>query len=130
VIGGSREIGKEICLAAAERGHHVRALSRSGSAPSGAGGAIEPMRGNALDRAYADTSRQEDMITESGLDDLIVRPGVLTHQARSGRCKVLTSPKSWRNGVIARAHVADYLANHLGDATLGGGKPVLIRWPL
>lgn len=83
-----------------------------------------------LGRAYAEKSRQEDMITESGLDYLIVRPGVLAHQAWSGRYKVLTSPKSWRNGVIARADVADYVANHLEDATLSREKPMRILWPL
>jgi NAD(P)-dependent dehydrogenase (short-subunit alcohol dehydrogenase family) len=35
VIGASRGIGKAVCLAAAEKGHAVRAMSRSGTTPMG-----------------------------------------------------------------------------------------------
>ena len=211
VIGASRGIGKAVCLAAAEKGHAVRAMSRSGTTPMGKTGAIEAFQGNALDRgdidralggidtvvlalgvpasldmitgpvtlfskatqvllpamenaninrliavtgfgagdsrsavnplqrlpfkallgrAYADKTTQEAMISESGLDYLIVRPGVLTNQPKSGRYKVLEDPKKWRNGIIARADVADFIASRLSGEPLGCKKPVLIRWPL
>ncbi|WP_306148375.1 MULTISPECIES: NAD(P)-dependent oxidoreductase [unclassified Roseibium] len=211
VIGASRGIGKAVCLAVAEKGHAVRAMSRSGTTPIGNTGAIEAIQGNALDRgdidralggidtvvltlgvpasldmitgpvtlfskatqvllpamvnaninrliavtgfgagdsrsainplqrlpfkallgrAYADKTTQEAMISESGLDYLIVRPGVLTNQPKSGRYKVLEDPKKWRNGIIARADVADFIASRLSDEPLGCKKPVLIRWPL
>ena len=62
-----------------------------------------------LGRAYADKDRQEEMVRGSGLDWTLVRPVILTHGAASGRYKVLSDPATWRNGLIPRADVADYL---------------------
>lgn len=66
-------------------------------------------------RAYADKSIQERLITDSSLDWTIVRPGVLTGGARTGRYKILDQPSQWRNGVIARADVADFLVKQIGS---------------
>ena len=84
----------------------------------------------ALGRAYDDKSIQEDLITRSGLDWMLVRPGVLTDGPRSGSYKALMEPSQWRNGVISRADVADFIKDHVADEPLGGRKAVLIRWPL
>ncbi|MEM6666195.1 MAG: NAD(P)-binding oxidoreductase [Pseudomonadota bacterium] len=83
-----------------------------------------------LGRAYDDKTVQENLIERSGLDWLIVRPGVLTNGRATDRYRVLDDPQSWRNGIIARADVADYIAKQCGADPLGGRKPVLIRYPL
>lgn len=83
-----------------------------------------------LGRAYDDKTRQERLIEESALDWLIVRPGVLTNGNPTGKYRVLEQPRSWRNGIIARADVADYIATQCAAPTLGCKKPVLIRYPL
>lgn len=78
-------------------------------------------------RAYGDKSVQERLIKESGLNWTIARPGVLTNGARTGRYKVLTQPSQWRNGIIARADVADFLVRQIEDRTLVGQAPVLVN---
>ena len=62
-----------------------------------------------LGTAYDDKDRQEQIIRDSDLDWLIVRPTILTN-GRGGRLyKVLVEPETWRNGLIARRDVADFL---------------------
>lgn len=83
-----------------------------------------------LANAYDDKSVQEDLITASNLSWTIVRPGVLTSQGKSGSYKVLDEPSKWRNGVISRADVADFILSQIGESTMHHKKPVLIRFPL
>lgn len=83
-----------------------------------------------LGRAYDDKTRQERLIEDSALDWLIVRPGVLTNGGATGKYRVLEQPQSWRNGIISRADVADYIAAQCAAPVLGCKKPVLIRYPL
>ena len=78
-------------------------------------------------RAYDDKSRQERLIKESGLDWTIVRPGVLTGRARSGRYKVLEEPSEWRNGIISRSDVAEFLVRQIEDRTYVHKAPVLVN---
>lgn len=79
-------------------------------------------------RAYADKDIQEELIKESSLDWIIARPGVLTNGPFSGRYRIVTDPQSWRNGIISRADVADFMLNQVaGDAYLRKA-PVLVRW--
>jgi len=78
-------------------------------------------------RAYADKSVQERLIRESGLDWTIARPGVLTAGARTGRYKVLAEPSQWRNGIISRADVADFLVRQIEDRSCVHQAPVLIH---
>lgn len=77
-------------------------------------------------RAYADKSLQERMIKGSDLDWTIARPGVLTNGPKKDY-RVLTTPADWRNGVISRASVADFLVRQLGPEPLSGEAPVLIN---
>lgn len=77
--------------------------------------------------AYDDKSIQEDLISQSGLDWLIVRPGMLTNGPLSGAYRVLWDKNEWRNGIISRADVADFIVKHLKGGELGRKKPVLIR---
>jgi putative NADH-flavin reductase len=83
-----------------------------------------------LQNAYDDKTRQEQLIVNSNLDWLIVRPGVLTNFPPSSSYKILTEPKSWRNGVIARADVADFIVARITANVFNREKPVLIRCPL
>jgi uncharacterized protein YbjT (DUF2867 family) len=83
-----------------------------------------------LQNAYNDKTVQEQLIAASDLDWLIVRPGVLTNFPASGRYQVLTEPSTWRNGVIARADVADFIVTRISADQFNREKPVLIRYPL
>jgi uncharacterized protein YbjT (DUF2867 family) len=79
-----------------------------------------------LKRVYDDKDVEEQIVKASGLDWTIVRPGVLTSGAATGRYQVLTDPASWRAGSIARADVADFLAHEVTEAAYVGKTPVLI----
>jgi uncharacterized protein YbjT (DUF2867 family) len=83
-----------------------------------------------LQNAYSDKSVQEALIVASDLDWLIVRPGVLTNFSASGNYQVLTAPNTWRNGIIARADVADFIVKRISADHLGREKPIVIRYPL
>ena len=62
-----------------------------------------------LGKPYEDKDRQEAMIMESDTDWTIVRPVILTNTAKTGKFRVLREPDTWRNGLISRADVAQYL---------------------
>lgn len=64
-------------------------------------------------RAYDDKGAQEIRIRKSRLDWTLVRPGVLTGGAATGRYQVLDEPSSWRNGLIPRADVAHFIVQSL-----------------
>jgi uncharacterized protein YbjT (DUF2867 family) len=96
-------------------------------------GAINFLQRPAFDlifrHAYDDKSIQEALIAESDLEWLIVRPGVLMNWPTS-RYTVLTRPSEWRNGIVARADVADFIVKRIEADTLTRQKPVIIRFPL
>ena len=76
-------------------------------------------------RAYDDKDAQERLIKESALDWTIARPGVLTSGSRTGRYKILKEPLQWRNGIISRADVADFLVRQIEDRACLRKTPVL-----
>ena len=78
-------------------------------------------------RAYGDKSLQEQLIKESELDWTIVRPGVLTSGTWTGRYKILSDPSKWRNGIISRVDVADFLVRQIEDRTFVRQAPVLVN---
>ena len=78
-------------------------------------------------RAYDDKSLQEQMIKESGLDWTVARPGVLLNGPKTGRYKVLREPSEWRNGIISRSNVADFLVKQIEDRSFIGASPVLVN---
>ncbi len=78
-------------------------------------------------RAYQDKSVQEDLIKGSSLAWTIVRPGVLTGGARTGRYLALEQPSQWRNGIIARADVAEFLVAQIGNSSSVGKEIVLVN---
>lgn len=79
----------------------------------------------ALGRAYDDKDRQEDLIRNSGLDWLIVRPTILTNGSGRGQYKVLRTPKDWRNGLISRRDVASFLLEQAVTPSLHRVTPTL-----
>jgi len=78
-------------------------------------------------RAYDDKSLQEQLIKESELDWTIARPGVLTSGPRTGHYQILSEASQWRNGIISRADVAEFLVRQIGDQTYIHKAPVLIN---
>ncbi|MEO0426220.1 MAG: NAD(P)H-binding protein [Pseudomonadota bacterium] len=81
--------------------------------------------GAVLGRIYDDKSNQEKLIMESGLDWTVVRPVILTNGKAKGRYAVLMTPDEWRNGLISRADVAEFLLKAVDDPTYIGADPVL-----
>ena len=78
-------------------------------------------------RAYDDKSLQERLIKESGLDWTIARPGVLTSGPRTGRYKIISEASQWRNGIISRSDVAEFLVRQIEDQTYVRQAPVLVN---
>lgn len=83
-----------------------------------------------LQNAYNDKTIQEELIVASDMDWLIVRPGVLTNFPATGSYQVLTPPSSWRNGIISRTDVADFIVTRISADQFNREKPVVIRYPL
>ncbi|MBM3408624.1 MAG: SDR family oxidoreductase [Betaproteobacteria bacterium] len=77
-------------------------------------------------RAYADKSLQEQLIKDSSLEWTIARPGFLTNGRRTGRYKILDRASEWRNGMISRLNVADFLVRQVEDRTHLEKTPVLV----
>jgi uncharacterized protein YbjT (DUF2867 family) len=85
-----------------------------------------------LGRAYADKDLQERIIQDSRLDWTIVRPVLLVHGPRTGCYEALGSPQEWRNGIISRADVADFLVKQIDNKRWLRQSPVLrahFPWP-
>ncbi|MDX8348233.1 NAD(P)-binding oxidoreductase [Cognatiyoonia sp. IB215446] len=72
-----------------------------------------------LGRPYADKDVQEEMIMQSPLDWTIVRPVILTDNRDGRSYQVLRDPATWRNGLISRWAVAEYLI-----AAASGGQDI------
>ena len=79
-----------------------------------------------LGRAYDDKDVQEHIIKKSNLDWTIMRPGILTNGPATGRVKALADPSKWRNGVISRKDVADFIVKAISDDTTIRRDPVLV----
>src|SRR2546423_2719440 len=73
-----------------------------------------------LKTIYADKDRQERIVRESGLDWVIVRPGVLTNGPRTGEYRVLTELKGVHGGEISRADVADFILREAAEMKCQG----------
>lgn len=77
-------------------------------------------------RAYDDKDAQEMRIRKSGLDWTFARPGVLTGGVRTGKYRILEIPSSWRNGMIPRADVADFIVRNIDGGAYVRKAVVLI----
>ncbi len=70
----------------------------------------------ALRKVMAAKEEQERLVTQSGLDWVIVRPGGLTNGSLTGRY-TFGVEKSIMAGQVARADVADFVLKQLADDT-------------
>ncbi len=78
-------------------------------------------------KPYNDKTRQEEIIRASNLRWTLVRPTILTNNRASGEYRVMSSPETWRMGMISRADVADFVVRALEDDESVGTAPVLAR---
>lgn len=62
----------------------------------------------------------------TSLDWTITRPGVLTSGRQTGRYKILDEPSQWRNGMISRSDVAEFLVRQIEDQSYVRKTPVLV----
>lgn len=79
-----------------------------------------------LQRVYSDKDIAEDIIQKSNLDWTIVRPGMLTNGAATGRWKALPDMKDWRGGAISRTDVGAFLISQVSDLSMLRKTPLLI----
>lgn len=107
-----------------------RLIAVTGAGAGDSRGRINPLYDHLLfpillQRIYSDKDVAEDMIRASSLDWTIIRPGLLTNGAHTGRYKLLADAKDWRAGFISRADVADCLIAQVSDTSMIGKKPLL-----
>lgn len=77
---------------------------------------LRMMMQTVLKKPIEDKNRQEEMVKESGLDWVIVRPGGLTNKPATGQYKSGLDPKIMA-GQISRADVAAFVLQQLEDDT-------------
>lgn len=78
-----------------------------------------------LRQVYADKDRQEEVVRASGLDWVLVRPGLLTDGPRTGTYRALTDLSGVRKATVSRADVADFVLKQLAGTEFVGQTPVL-----
>jgi putative NADH-flavin reductase len=78
-----------------------------------------------LKTIYEDKDRLETLLKASGVDWMIVRPGMLTNGPETRRYKVLTDLTGVTAGKISRADVADFILNQLTNHTYFKQTPLL-----
>ena len=66
---------------------------------------------------YDDKDREEAIIKASNANWIIVRPGMLTNGAHTGKYRVLTDMRNVTAGKISRADVADFILQQLTNPT-------------
>jgi len=119
----------EILVAEMEANGPKRLLAVTGFGAGKSRAAMNPIEGFGhrllLGRAYADKDVQEEIIERSRLDWTIVRPTILTNGPATGEYRVLNTPESWRNGLISRADVAEFLVERALDRKNLHEAPVL-----
>jgi putative NADH-flavin reductase len=80
-----------------------------------------------LRKVYADKNRQEDIVRNSGLDWVLVRPAVLNDKPGRDKVRTLTDLSSFHGGTISRQDVAKFVLDQLhADAWLH--RSPLITW--
>lgn len=78
-----------------------------------------------LRQVYADKDRQEEVVRASGLDWVLVRPGLLTDGPRTGTYRALTDLSGVRKATVSRADVADFVLKQLAGTEFVGQTPLL-----
>lgn len=80
-----------------------------------------------LRKVYTDKNRQEDIVRESGLDWVLVRPTVLNNQPGRGTHRALTDLSDFHGGTISRADVAQFVLDQTSTDNWLHRSP-LITW--
>jgi putative NADH-flavin reductase len=80
-----------------------------------------------LRKVYADKDRQEEIVRDSGLDWVLVRPSVLNDKSGRGTFRVLTDLSDVHGGSISREDVAMFVLDQLGEDAWLHRSP-LITW--
>jgi putative NADH-flavin reductase len=75
---------------------------------------------------YADKDRAESIVKASNVEWLIVRPGFLTDDPRTGKYRVIDNLSGVMAGKISRADVADFILKQLASPTHFGKTPLLM----
>lgn len=78
-----------------------------------------------LKRAYKDKDLQEKLITESDLDWIIVRPGLLTNRPATGKYRAITDLRGVKAGKISRSDVAHFMLEQAQSPTFLHKTPLL-----
>lgn len=68
-----------------------------------------------LRKIYQDKDRQEEVVRESGLDWIIVRPTVLTDKPATDRIRAISDLSGFHGGTIPRADVATFVVALTGS---------------
>ncbi|GJD64715.1 NAD(P)-dependent oxidoreductase [Methylobacterium frigidaeris] len=80
-----------------------------------------------LRHVYADKDRQEDIVRQSGLDWVLVRPTVLSNKPGRGAVRALVDLARFHGGSVAREDVARFVLDQVEtDAWIG--RTSLITW--
>jgi putative NADH-flavin reductase len=74
---------------------------------------------------YADKDRAESIVKASNVEWLIVRPGFLTNDPRTGKYRVIENLSGVTAGKISRADVADFILKQLASPTYFGKTPLV-----
>jgi putative NADH-flavin reductase len=80
-----------------------------------------------LRKVYADKNRQENIIRNSGLDWVLVRPTVLNNKPGSNTVRTLTNLSDFNGGTISRKDVAKFSLDQVHTDTWLRHSP-LITW--
>lgn len=78
-----------------------------------------------LKTIYADKELQEQLVKESGLDWVIVRPAGLTNGPRTKKYRVITTLDGVTARRISRADVAHFVISELGEQKYTGQTPLI-----
>ena len=78
-----------------------------------------------LKTIYEDKDREEEIITSSGSNWLIIRPAGLTNGPRTGNYRVITELEGTVAKRISRLDVADFILSQMASPTQFGQTPLI-----
>jgi len=78
-----------------------------------------------LKTIYQDKNKQEQLLKDKYEKWIIVRPGFLTNQPKTGNYKTITKLDGITAGKISRADVADFILNQIENPTFLKQTPLL-----
>lgn len=79
-----------------------------------------------LRKVYADKNRQEQIVAESGLEWVLVRPAILNDKPPRGKVRALVDLNGFHGGTIARGDVAKFVIDQLGSDAFLGKRPLIV----